>query len=87
MSKQAVVSEELYRESRPSVQDFIQEYEDYLLGRRKTLSAIVLSKNIDARYYINVLRVIFEKYLHWDMYQVLDCLTPEIVKKMKLAPI
>lgn len=66
---------------------FLSEYNDVLLGKRKTFSSSIMAKGQGAYLCAELLRLIFKEYFHWTPEEVRDKLTPEIVRKMKLSPL
>ena len=62
----------------------LDEYDEILLGKRKTYSAFFMNKQNGNRIIKRALKYCFENYLQWTPVQVRECLTPEIVKRMKL---
>lgn len=69
-----------------SIDAFLKEYDDMLLGKRKNFSAVLLDKENESFVCADMLRRIFKKYLHWTPVQVRDCLTPEVATRMCLWP-
>lgn len=66
---------------------YLHEYDDILLGNRKTFSSAFMSKNNDERICMSVLKYVFKNYLHWSPVEVRDNLTEEIITRMKLLPL
>ena len=63
---------------------YLREYDEVLMGKRKTYSASCMNKSQGPRISADMLHYIFSYYLRWTPEQVRDCLTPEIVKAMRL---
>lgn len=63
---------------------YLKEYDEILLGKRKTYSASCMNKALGPKISAELLRYIFKYYLRWRPEQVRDCLTPEVVKTMRL---
>lgn len=70
---------------RPSY--YLKEYDDVMMGNRKTFSSALMSKEQGPALCTELLKSIFTLYLNWTPEQVRDQLTPEIVKTMKLWPL
>lgn len=68
-----------------TMQTFLNEYNEILIGKRKNFSPQLLDKDYPEKTAADILRVIFEYYFDWTPVQVRDCLTPEIVTRMKLG--
>lgn len=73
---------ELYQEV--NVEYYLREYDDLLLGRRKSFSSSLMSKTHGSQLCAELLKVIFERYLHWTPIQVRDCLDQNYIKLLKL---
>jgi len=65
---------------------FLKEYDDVLVGKKKTYSAALMARDNGPAMCAEILRRIFKKYLDWSPFQIRDCLTQEIVERMCLAP-
>lgn len=63
---------------------YLREYDEVLMGKRKTYSASCMNKAQGSKTSRDMLHYIFSYYLRWTPEQARDCLTPEIVKAMKL---
>lgn len=63
---------------------YLREYDEVLMGKRKTYSASCMNKAQGSKTSAEMLHYIFSYYLRWTPEQVRDCLTPEVVKAMKL---
>lgn len=66
---------------------YLKEYDDVLMGRRKTYSSALMAKEQGSRTCEELLRAIFELYLHWTPEEVRDKLTPDVVKTLKIHPL
>lgn len=66
---------------------YLKEYDDVLMGRRKTYSSALMAKEQGPRMCAELLRVIFKNYLHWSPEEIRDKLTADIVERMKLGPL
>lgn len=60
------------------------EYEDILLGKRKDYSAAYMKEEAVQTDIQDLMRYVFENYLHWTPEMVKDYLTIDILKKMHL---
>ena len=78
--------DDTFYDTQVSVDAFLKEYDDMLLGKRKSFSAVLLDRENESFICASMLRRIFEKYLHWTPVQIRDCLTPEIATRMCLWP-
>lgn len=70
---------------RPSY--YLKEYDDVMMGRRKTYSSALMTKEQGPYLCAELLKSIFTLYMHWTPEQVRDQLTPDVVKTMKLWPL
>lgn len=70
-----------------SMQTFLNEYNEMLIGKRKSFSPMLLDKEFPEKTCAEILKVIFNKYFGWAPNQIRDCLTPEIASRMNLAPL
>lgn len=66
---------------------YLREYDDVLMGRRKTFSSALMNKDQGAYMCAELLRNIFDLYMHWSHEDVRDRLTPDVVKTMKIGPL
>lgn len=66
---------------------YLKEYDDILMGKRRTYSSALMSKEQGPKMCAELLRNIFDKYLHWTPEEVRDCLNHETVQLMKLSPL
>lgn len=69
------------------IRAFLAEYDEVLIGKKKTYSAALMSKQHGTELCAALLKLIFAEYLNWTPYQIRDCLTLEIIKRMCLAPL
>lgn len=67
------------------VKTFLKEYDDMIIGKKKTFSAALMSKENGPTLCASLLRLIFDKYLGWTPTQIRDLLTPEVVERMCLS--
>lgn len=81
-----VVKNEVHYDDSISLDAFLKEYDDMLLGKRKSFSAALLDRENEATVCAGLLRRIFKHYLHWTPTQIRDCLTLEIAERMCLMP-
>ena len=63
---------------------YLREYDEVLAGKRKTYSASCMNKAQGAKTSADMLRYIFSYYMRWTPIQTRDCLTPEVVRAMRL---
>lgn len=84
-----MIQPELAMAVKPSVdpQYFLKEYDDILMGRRRTYSSSLMAKEQGPRMCAELLRCIFELYYHWSPADVRDKLTAERVKTMRITPL
>lgn len=66
---------------------YLKEYDDVLMGRRKTFSSALMAKEQGPHMCAELLRNIFSIYLHWTPVDVREKLTPEVVHRLKIAPL
>lgn len=66
---------------------YLREYDDVLMGRRKTYSSALMAKEQGAVMCAELLRDIFKYYLKWSPIEIRDKLTPEVVAQMKIQPL
>lgn len=66
---------------------YLREYDEVLMGKRKTYSAACMNKSQGPNICAEMLRYIFPYYLKWTPEQVRDCLTHAVIKAMKLEPL
>lgn len=66
---------------------YLREYDEVLMGKRKTYSAACMNKSQGPNICAEMLRYIFPYYLKWTPEQVRDCLTPAVIRAMKLEPL
>lgn len=83
MSKNRYV-ETLAVQTQIPTQLLFSEYDDVMLGNRKNFSAFFMGQERGDTTIKEALKYVFEHYLNWTHQQVRDCLTPEIVARMKL---
>jgi len=64
----------------------IAEYEDLLVGKRKTLSPYYFNYNTtgNMRLALQIAKYAFDTYLGWSPDQLRDCLTIDVVERLKL---
>ena len=69
--------------------DAIYEYENLLLGKKKTFSTTYfeLSPEQNEKTALSIFRHAISCYLMWSQKQVEECLDWEVIKRMKLAPL
>lgn len=74
---------------KPSVspQYYLKEFDDVLMGRRKTYSSALMAKEQGPFMCAELLKSIFKLYLKWTPEDVRDNLTPEIVQQLKISPL
>jgi len=67
----------------------ISEYEDVLVGKRKAFSGFYFSYGVNGnmRLALQIMKYAFETYLQWPADQLRDCLTMEILEKLKIKPL
>lgn len=63
---------------------YLREYDEVLAGNRRNYSSACMSRNNGGKMIAEILDYIFRDYLHWSHTEARDCLTPEIVRVMKL---
>jgi len=66
---------------------YLKEYDDVLMGRRKTFSSALMAKEQGPHMCAELLRNIFSIYLHWSPVDVREKLTPEAVRRLKISPL
>ena len=66
---------------------YLQEYDDILIGQRRTYSTPLMNKRYGPTLCAELLKRIFESYLHWSPTEVRDCLDKAVIEKMKLGPL
>ena len=68
------------------LQNAIAEYEECLIGNRRTISNYYFSYNQygNMKLALQVIKHGLEKYLRWNPEQLRDCLTPEIMEQLRL---
>ena len=84
-----MVQPDLIATVRPTVDSwyYLAEYNDILMGKRRSYSSSLMSRDQGAYLCSELLRNIFKSYLKWSPQDIRDKLTPEVVKKMKLGPL
>lgn len=70
--------------SNPPLQMVLNEYDEVLMGKRKSYSAFFMSRHHGDKVIKIALKYCFETYLQWTPEQVRECLTPELVKRMHI---
>ena len=67
----------------------IAEYEDMLIGNRKAMSTYYFSYNSNGnmKLALQIMNHAFDTYLHWSPEQLRDCLTMEVMERLKLQPL
>jgi hypothetical protein len=65
----------------------IAEYEDVLVGNKKNISTYYFSYNAtgNMKMALQIMKYAFDTYLHWSPSQLRDCLTFEVIERLKLT--
>jgi len=68
------------------VKSVITEYEDMLVGNRKMISNYYFTYNAagNMKLALKVMKYAFDTYLHWTPTQLRDCLTYEVIERLRL---
>lgn len=66
---------------------YLKEYDDVLMGKRKTYSSALMAKEQGPYMCAELLRDIFKYYMHWTPVDIRDKLTPDVATKMKIWPL
>ncbi|MDR0287529.1 MAG: hypothetical protein LBI03_07500 [Clostridiales bacterium] len=71
------------------LQSAISEYEDLLIGNRSSMSTYYFSynENGNMRLALQIMKYAFDTYLHWPPDQLRDCLTMEVIDRLRLSSI